>query len=447
MTTKQSQFLLAARVGRVPTLMTFLGESNARELFLDYTDPENRSSALHLAAYFDHPAAVQLLLEHKAPLEARTSLGATPLIAAITGSGNPDIVAMLLRAGGDPRAKLSNGASCAHLAVTAPQGGAILRLLKDAGADLDAEDGTGRTPLLYAVEKDRLPACAALLDLGADVERAHPDTRAAPLFVAVHNNQLMIAELLLRAGANPSAAQQDQATAGHIAAQRNRASLLELLLHWGLGPDHADRHGATLLHVAAAGGSAACVDVLASKFGAAVNVQDSFGRTPLFVACSKNHTAAAALLLAKGADSDLPSHAGVLPLEVAASKGYVGPIKLLAPLACRSQLEAARQRAEACPDARAAVVLLTEFLDAPSVPRTFMEAQLALVYAGLAPGTHTLSAQRELWLQGKRERRDPHLEENEGHPAEGAGRGGAGAAALAEMDVNGQHGINKKRKI
>ncbi|MEO5962639.1 MAG: ankyrin repeat domain-containing protein [Thermomonas sp.] len=81
----------------------------------------------------DDPAGVQLLLRHKARVDARDGRDRTALHEAAV-AGHPDVCSALL----------------------------------DAGADVHARDGQGRTPLLESARAGALPALEALLAGGAD---------------------------------------------------------------------------------------------------------------------------------------------------------------------------------------------------------------------------------------------------------------------------------------
>jgi ankyrin repeat protein len=70
---------------------------------LDTRRNPNGRRALNWAAWYDHPAAIQFLLAHGAPLEARNNTGFTALHHAAE-SGSVDALRTLLEAGADPRA-------------------------------------------------------------------------------------------------------------------------------------------------------------------------------------------------------------------------------------------------------------------------------------------------------------------------------------------------------
>lgn len=61
----------------------------------------------------------------------------------------------------------------------------------------------------------------------------------------------------------------------------------------------------------------------------ALSQQDSLGRTPLCIACQKGNTSAVQQLLGKGADPNIATHAGFLPLHLAAAVGSLETCQML----------------------------------------------------------------------------------------------------------------------
>ena len=120
----------AARFGNVPAVRALLKSGVGVNDIVD----EWKSTALHHAAGWGHPAAVEILIEAGADLNMIDSRGATPL-----------------------------GTACFEGQTT------VLMLLINAGADVNLTGDTGETPLHIAAGKGR-EACAALLvQAGADL--------------------------------------------------------------------------------------------------------------------------------------------------------------------------------------------------------------------------------------------------------------------------------------
>lgn len=199
---------------------------------------------LSAAAGEDEAIGVQLLLKHKAKVDARGTHGRTALLQACQ-AGNEDIVGALLDAGADRNAHDQSGltplleaARGGHLTVLqrlhpakpdphacdelgrnaltlACEAGASAELLKQLlalGVDSEQRDHAGRRPLDYALAAGRWPLVAVLdpeyplpASMQEGVESLAEKTPAALLRDALANDRLESAEALRRLGAWPDA--------------------------------------------------------------------------------------------------------------------------------------------------------------------------------------------------------------------------------------------------
>jgi ankyrin repeat protein len=111
---------------------------------------------IHLAAFFGHAAAAELLAERGADLKAvsrHVQIVVTPLHSAVAREGGEDArtVEVLLEHDAPPNAKAEGGGTPLHSA--AANGNAdIVRLLLAHGADPSAPRDDGKTPLDLARE-------------------------------------------------------------------------------------------------------------------------------------------------------------------------------------------------------------------------------------------------------------------------------------------------------
>lgn len=104
-------------------------------------------TALHLAAFFGHDEAVELLLRHGAEVDvvARNSdLQVAPLHSAAAG-GHAKIVGILLEHGAAPNVRQGGGYTPLHAAAQNGDRESVEALL-ESGADLALADDEGRTP-------------------------------------------------------------------------------------------------------------------------------------------------------------------------------------------------------------------------------------------------------------------------------------------------------------
>jgi ankyrin repeat protein len=142
-------------------------------------EPKDGQPALLAAvAGDDDPAGVQLLLRHKARVDARGARQRTALLLACA-AGNADIVGELLDAGADRNARDADDMT--PLLETARGGhAAVLARLAQARPDVTAADARGRNALVLAAEAGVPPEFLRhLIALGVSPEQRDGDGRRA----------------------------------------------------------------------------------------------------------------------------------------------------------------------------------------------------------------------------------------------------------------------------
>lgn len=150
---------------------------------------------LHLAAAIDLSAGVKMLIEHGAPVNAKTTTGFTPLHWSASRDA-ADSVTLLLEHGGNVNARARSGITPLHWAASKNAASAI-KLLLAAGANITATTDLGYTPLHLAVRQNPYSKAAVLLanarvstelDRGFlvidDLPESAPETNAPPTIAA-----------------------------------------------------------------------------------------------------------------------------------------------------------------------------------------------------------------------------------------------------------------------
>jgi uncharacterized protein len=171
-------------------LARFLLERKARP------EPAGGQPALLTAAAGeDDPAGVQLLLRHKAKVDARGRLGRTALMNACL-AGNLEIAEALLAAGAAVDACDEHAVSPLHEAARAGAD-AVIAALAARRPDPHLRDGNGRTALAVACQSAsaRRETVAALLALGADPGLAAGDGRTPLQYALAAGRWPLVAEL------------------------------------------------------------------------------------------------------------------------------------------------------------------------------------------------------------------------------------------------------------
>jgi ankyrin repeat protein len=174
--------------------------------------------------------------------------------------------------------------------------------LLEAGADVSLANDYGATAIGLAAEIGHAGMLEQLLDAGADVDSPNPEGQTALMAVA-RTGKLEAAKLLLDRGATVDARESwGGQTALMWASARRHPPMMQLLIEHGADVDARSAHRDYQRHVTAEGRPKSL---------------DSGGLTPLLYAARENCMACVDVLLASGADIDLPDPDGVSPLNVA----------------------------------------------------------------------------------------------------------------------------------
>ncbi len=260
-------------------------------------------TALMILARTDNVEAARYLIRHGANVNARENwLGQTALDWASARS-EPQMVSLLLHYHANPNVRSSFDTDQRQITSEPrvqgrPTGGltplifaaregctACAKALIEGGADIDMTDPDGETPLLIATENFHFDLAAYLLEKGANPNRWDWWGRT-PLYAAVDVDTLPY-------GGRPDRLSLDDTSS---------LKLIELLLDKGANPN-------------------AQLKLLPPYRAIADRGRDSMlttGATPLLRAAKADDTAAIRLLLAHGANVNLPNRDGDAPLMAAA---------------------------------------------------------------------------------------------------------------------------------
>lgn len=340
-------------------------------------DPTARSrdgtTALHWAVYYDDVELVDKLIAAGADVEAVNDYGATPLSEAAQ-TGNAGIIERLLEAGADvdrpgadgqtalmivartgnveaARVLIEHGADVnaretwrdqtAVIWAAAQKQPEMIRLLLEHGADPNARSAVndwdrqvsaerrrmyrvfgGMTALMYAAREGCVECARALIEGGADPDLAGPRNEP-PLVVAINNFNFDVAAYLIEAGADPNrwdwwgrsplyaAVDMNTIPKGGRPDRRSvdkttSLELIEMLLEAGANPNLQLKLTPPYRH---RGDDRGCDALLTT------------GTTPLLRAAKTFDVDAMRLLIAHGANLELPNDDGVTPLMAAAGYG------------------------------------------------------------------------------------------------------------------------------
>jgi uncharacterized protein len=232
--------------------------------------------------------------------EQAGSDGTTPLQRAVY-AGDVAAVRRLIAAGADPRASNLFGATPMMLAAVRGDA-AIIGVLLAAGVDADSPNDEGQTALMVVARTGNLDAAGLLLRHGANV-RAHENWggQTALMWAAAQSQPRMI-ELLLKHGA--------------LVDERSTVRDWQRRVTAEGRPKDMYRGGLTPLLFAAREGCIDCLKVLLAH-GADIDLPDPDETTALIMALLNYQWDAARFLIEAGADVNLWDIYGQTPLYVA----------------------------------------------------------------------------------------------------------------------------------
>ena len=175
----------------------------------------------------------------------------------------------------------------------------VVRRLLAEGVPVNTRDGRGRTALLAATQRNRVDVARLLINEGADVN-AKDLVQDTPFLVAGADGRVEILRLVLAADADLASTNRFGGTALIPACHRGHVEAVKLLLATAIDKNHVNHLGFTALMEA----------VILGDGG-------------------PSYTEIVRLLVAAGANLDIPDRDGVTPLAHARQRGYAAIVAIL----------------------------------------------------------------------------------------------------------------------
>eukprot|EP00178_Gracilaria_changii_P027130 TRINITY_DN844_c0_g1_i1.p1 TRINITY_DN844_c0_g1~~TRINITY_DN844_c0_g1_i1.p1 ORF type:complete len:1775 (-),score=219.69 TRINITY_DN844_c0_g1_i1:792-6116(-) len=265
-------FILAAQLGKPSCLSLLLKRCQPN---MDLTYGKKRLTALAWASHKGYLRCCQLLLEYGAIPATRCGDAVTALHLAASGGGNPAVCRLLIDHKAPVNAKSAKKQT--PLCLAARKGySRIVQILLDCGADPNNHDEGKYTPLHLAASSGYLETVNILLRSGSYVDAATRN-EITPLHYAVQGGHSQVVQALISSGANVNCSKKPLLL---IAADDGKLDIVNLLLN--------------------AGASITCRANIRAVLGKEAEVCDYL--TPLHLAASKNHYEVVDALIRRGAE-------------------------------------------------------------------------------------------------------------------------------------------------
>ncbi|RUS78405.1 hypothetical protein EGW08_013819 [Elysia chlorotica] len=353
-----SALLCASRVGNSACLRHLLGVEGIN---VDTTDNSGNSS-LYLAVKNNHPEIVRLFCGAGADVNATGEGNSTPLhIAARHGLEECLEVRHCVVEGINVDTTDNSGNSSLYLAVknNHPE---IVQLLCSAGADVNATGEGNSTPLHIAARHGLEECLETLLNFNCNTD-VKDSTGSTALILSVRWKQYIAIGLLLEHGCDVNAQDAQGKTALHYGC--HTAVAVDKLIQAGAAVNIRDNDGCTPLLMASTEGLDRVVSVLCEVPGIDVNIPNSGAKkTPLHILAQKGHAKSVHRLIMVGADINLLDAQGRTPLLYAVWRGRYSVVAAL--LKANGRVDTyqcpANLREEDCPVYLAASQCLTTVL-------------------------------------------------------------------------------------
>ena len=297
----------------------------------------DKSTPLHIAAYFDRVAKIEQLLEEGAALGARDKNGATALHIAAKRGNLGAVQSLILHARQGTRemkvdVQEDDTARYAIVGGKRAAEGFVPHTKRERGFEvydlINMPDNSGASALYYATVGRKLSVIQCLLENGAisygleiiiaaqngDLPalqcimsmralNAHPVHFNSALLYAAKSGSVPVIEFLIQAGESVSVRGDDGRTPLLVAAQHGHIDAVNCLLRHGANCwEEKDNNAKGMLHYAAQGGHVAMIDFVLDLGWVNINSQCRLLQTPILLAVMNGHTEATDLLMRRGAN-------------------------------------------------------------------------------------------------------------------------------------------------
>ncbi|XP_008593269.1 PREDICTED: ankyrin repeat and EF-hand domain-containing protein 1 [Galeopterus variegatus] len=260
---------------------------------INFTEPVNGLSALHLASVSNDIDMVSFLLELGAHPDVRDRMGCTPTMRAAE-LGHDLSMEILANAKADMTIVDNEGKGVLFYCILPTKRHYRCALIAlEHGADVNNSTYEGKPIFLRACEEahDVKEVCLTFLEKGANPNAINSSTGRTALMEASREGVVEVVRGILEKGGEVNGYDNDRHHAAHFAAKGGFLDILKLLFAYNGDMGLIAMNGNTPLHYAAMGGFADCCKYIAQR-GCDLKWKNLEHKTPLAVAKEKGFKAA-----------------------------------------------------------------------------------------------------------------------------------------------------------
>mmetsp|Transcript_10315 Transcript_10315/g.15086 ORF Transcript_10315/g.15086 Transcript_10315/m.15086 type:complete len:451 (+) Transcript_10315:18-1370(+) len=288
---------------------------------------KNEDIPIHLAASKGNSKIVSCLLDHQIEtLEARNKYGETPLLVAVV-HGNVDVVHCLIEYNSNIKKRDTKGNNVFHLACSYGHLELVDFFAERNKNLMKVQNSWEDTPFLSAIENNQEKIVKRMLELGYKLNKT--DKQKAVHVGAVKGN-LQILEMLIGLGLNLELKNRKGDTPLNVACFFGKTDIVRRLIDQGVSTAlQPDEYGRNHIHKLCEKGKTEILDCFYTDSHEDLNLQDTFGQTPLHVAIARRHFEITKRFIELGVDLEKKDTSGNTPLLSAITHNQMDIVKLL----------------------------------------------------------------------------------------------------------------------
>ncbi|NWI11268.1 ANKE1 protein, partial [Crypturellus soui] len=234
---------------------------------INFTEPEDGLSALHLACMKNDTDMCSFLLEHGAHPDIQDKMGCTPAMKAAE-LGHDLVLELLVKAQADMTVVDNEGRSILFYSIVPTRRHChCTQIALENGADVNNCTTEGKPVFVQACEQAQgiKEICLNFLERGADPNATNPATGRTALMEAAREGVIEVVRAILERGGDVNVFDLERHSAAHFAAKGGFFQILRVISAYNGDVGLIAMNGNTPLHYAAEGGFADCCKFIGQR--------------------------------------------------------------------------------------------------------------------------------------------------------------------------------------